>query len=223
MNARSFASLLSLFAACAAAACSGENPNELTGAPPPDGVANDSNATSPTPSATSTAPAAPAPTSTTTAPVGGPDAGPDSGSTPPKKSAFDGAPAYVATLGASTEKTAHSFGANTPKTNPAGKKCLDCHDATGGTTQFSAGGTVYSGTTPVAKAEVRIVGSDGKAFSTYTDADGNFFLRASTQFVSYPALVGVRDASGTRVMTALATKGNCNECHGAAMRIVVGP
>lgn len=140
-------------------------------------------------------------------------------------SAFTGAPAYAAKLGPATRKAGHSFAKNTPQTNPAGKACLDCH-AGGGAPAFAAAGTVYEGAKPAASVEVRVFGADGVARSAFTNADGNFFFRAAGQPLAFPALAGVRNATGTTLMTGHATKGNCNECHsvaGGAGRIVVTP
>ncbi|MGH7281982.1 MAG: carboxypeptidase-like regulatory domain-containing protein [Polyangiaceae bacterium] len=140
---------------------------------------------------------------------GGGDAGggggTDAGTTAPTD-AFSGADPYVATLGASTLKSGHqnSFGTQ----NPAGHNCLSCHS-------FSFAGTVYSsGTTPVAKAEVRVLDAMGAARSTYTDANGNFFFSGSN-FLA-PAMVGVRDGSNTALMVSTISSGACNSCHGAS-------
>ncbi len=146
-------------------------------------------------------------------------------SSPPKpKSAFDGAPGFLSQAGMSARQGGHNFNANTPKTNPAGRACLNCHGG-GGAPAFAAAGTIYDGAKPAASVEVRAFGADGKAYSAYTDADGNFFIRANTQ-LTLPALVGVRNATSTRVMGSAAAKGNCNECHstaGGAGNIVVNP
>lgn len=138
--------------------------------------------------------------------------------------AFAGAPGFLPQPGMSARQAGHSFNSNTPKTNPAGKACLNCHGG-GSAPAFAAAGTVYDGTAPAASVEVRAYGADGKAYSAYTDADGNFFIRATTQ-LTLPAFVGARNAASTRVMGSAANKGNCNECHstaGGAGRISVGP
>jgi len=184
----------------------------------------------PTPSATSV-PNEPPPAGTTPRNEAGspPDAAIDAGDagTPKPKDAFDGAPAYVAQTGPSTRQSGHNFGSNTPKTNPAGRACLNCHGDSGGAPTFAAAGTVYEGTKPAVGAEVRAIDAEGTAYSAYTDADGNFFFRATaTALLELPAMVGARSAKGTRLMSTAAPKGNCNECHstaGGAGRIVVGP
>lgn len=211
--------------AIGASGCSGEGASELRGTPgAPSSETDDTQPTSDASSGSSGAATASS-SSSSSGSSGTVDAGTDS-SAPKAKSAFDGAPSYVATVGPTTRKAGHNFANATPKTNPAGRACLNCHGDSGGAPTFSAAGTVYAGTTPASSVEVRVVGSDGKAYSTYTDADGNFFFRAATQLVELPAMVGVRNASGTRLMATLVTSGNCNQCHsngGGAGRIVVGP
>lgn len=166
------------------------------------------------------------PNDTANTPDAGADAAttnPDSGENKPKN-AFAGAPGFLPQLGMSARQAGHSFNANTPKSNPAGRACLNCHGG-GGAPAFAAAGTIYDGVAPAASVEVRAYGADGKAYSAYTDADGNFFIRATTQ-LTLPAFVGVRNATSTRVMGSAASKGNCNECHstaGGAGRILVGP
>jgi len=134
---------------------------------------------------------------------------PKPGSTTAPKNAFDGAPAYVATLGATTRQPSHPF----VDKNPVGRPCLSCHDGSGAPPRFAAGGTVYDGETPAARVEVRVVGADGVARSTYTDDDGNFFFLNSTSPLAFPAMVGVRDATRTRLMQGTPPNGNCNDCH----------
>jgi hypothetical protein len=146
---------------------------------------------------------------------GGTDAGggtSDSGSAT-KTTAFTGAPAYVATLGVSARKESHNFAGNTPTTNPAKQACAGCHSG------FVMGGTIFkdvAGTIPAPSVEVRIRDANGNALSTYTDSDGNFWLRkpAGSAF-NYPALVGARDATKTSAMTATIANGNCSAagCH----------
>ncbi len=150
----------------------------------------------------------------------------DGGHGVPPKDAFGGAGAYAAMSGPVTRKAAHSFLANAPKTNPAGQACLTCHGTSGGALAFAAAGTVYAGAAPAPSVEVRAVGKDGKAYSAYTDADGNFFFLAAAAPIAFPAMVGARNASGPRLMTALSQNGSCNGCHsapGGAGHIVVTP
>lgn len=143
----------------------------------------------------------------------------DGGVTPPAKTtAFTGAPAYVATTGPTTRIAAHDFANATPRTNPAGRPCMQCHGAGGPAPRFLIAGTVYKDATgtPAPQVEVRVVGADGVARTTYSNDDGNFFFRAATGAVMFPAKVGARDADTTKVMTIDAANGNCNSCHRAA-------
>jgi hypothetical protein len=157
------------------------------------------------------APAVPTPSASTPGSKGGAPVG---GSTPPKGTpaaspAFVGAPAYVATLGPSTIDTSGkgnghlSFNA---AGNPAGHACLSCHDGSkkGGAPEFLFAGTLYAdaaGTKPDARAEVRLLGADGKGLSAYTDANGNFFFRADAGTYSAPAIAGARNATAARSMS----------------------
>lgn len=226
------ASLAALLVAGAfASACSGDNPNELTGSAD-RGQGTDTDGTQPASSSgasgsstSSSSSSSSSSGSSSSGSSGTPDAGTDTGA-PKPKDAFDGAPAFAAKLGPTTRKAGHNFANATPTTNPAGRACLNCHGAAGGAPTFSAAGTVYVGATPASSVEVRVVGNDGKAYSAFTDADGNFFFRNATQLIEFPAMVGARNASGERLMAGLPTSGNCNQCHGSgggAGRIVVGP
>lgn len=226
------ASLLGLVLAGAlASACSGDDPNELKGsssiapASDVDDTEPEASSSSGSSGSTSGSSGASSGSSGTSGTSGTTDAGTD-GAAPKPKNAFDGAAAYAAKVGPTTRKAGHDFANATPRTNPAGRPCLNCHGASGGAPTFSAAGTVYVGTTPASSVEVRVVGDDGKTYSAFTDADGNFFFRAATQFIEFPAMTGARNASGARLMAGLPTSGNCNQCHsagGGAGRIVVGP
>jgi hypothetical protein len=144
----------------------------------------------------------------------------DGGTTPApaKPNAFTGAPAYAATAGATTRIAAHNFAGATPTTNPAGRPCMQCHGAAGPAPRFLIAGTVFKDATgtPAAQIEVRVVGADGVARTTFSNADGNFFFRASSGAVMFPAKIGARDANTTKLMTIDAANGNCNSCHRAA-------
>lgn len=175
-----------------------------------------------------TLPSDPAPVADAAAADGGADsAAPDAARDAARpKDAFEGAPTYVAKVGPGTRKGGHSFAKNTPVTNPAGKACLDCHGASGGAPTFAAAGTIYQGAAPASGVEVRAVGTDGAAYSAYTDADGNFFFRAAAAPIAFGSLMGARSATTTKLMTSLAANGNCNACHsvaGGAGHIVVTP
>jgi hypothetical protein len=150
--------------------------------------------------------------------AGAADAGP--------ANAFTGAAAFVATLGASTIKGAHPNGGN-----PAKADCLSggCHGAGGNGPRFLAGGTVFTSaaaTTPAAQVEVRLRNAAGVAVSTYTDANGNFFVRAGgATTLIFPANTGARNAAATRPMSATIADGACNSggCHGGATGVIHVP
>ena len=163
---------------------------------------------------------------TTPPPAGGGGTTPPPGS-PAGTAAFAGAPAYVATLGPSTIDTTGkgqghlSFNA---QGNPAGRACLDCHDGDGkGAPAFLFAGTVYdpTGKVVVPKAEVRMLGADGKGISAYTDANGNFFFRVGSGTTTAPAIAGARSATTVRSMTNKINDGNCNQCHGTSARLAL--
>ena len=108
--------------------------------------------------------------------------------------------------------------------NPAGRACLTCHDGggKGGAPAFLFAGTLYAdkaATKPAVGAEVRVLGADGKGLSAYTDVNGNFFARQTAGTTQVPAIAGVRNATVARSMTNKINDGNCNQCHGDAMRI----
>ena len=131
----------------------------------------------------------------------------------PFQNPFAGAPAYSAQSGGDTSHN-------------AGKSCIQsgCHGTSGGgeAPSFLLGGTVYAdytGTTPAAGVEVRIVDSAGHAVSTYSSSNGNFYIRSgSANGVTFPAIVGARNATTVRPMiTTLSTAsmGSCGQtkCH----------
>lgn len=155
----------------------------------------------------------PNPTGTTPTDGGG---GGDS-STPPAVNAFTGAPAYVATLGQNARKNDHGNGGN-----PAKLACLSCHRQGGNAPRWFAGGTVFTeaaGTTPAARVEIRFRDATGKAVSTYSDADGNFYLTPNqAQGLTFPLQVGARDATNVRPMVTMLSMGDCSAsaCHGNA-------
>ena len=136
----------------------------------------------------------------------------DGGGTP-FQDPFAGAPPYAAQMGGGDE--AH---------NP-GKSCIQsgCHGSGGGgeTPSFLIGGTVYqdyAGTKGAAGVEVRIVDSAGHAASAYSGSNGNFYIRSgSANGVTFPAIVGARDATTTRPMitTLTASMDSCGQtkCH----------
>ena len=94
---------------------------------------------------------------------------------------------------------------------------MQCHGAAGPAPRFLIAGTVYKDATgtPASQVEIRVVGTNGVARTTYSNADGNFFWRAADGAVAFPAKVGARDDNTTKGMPTDAANGNCNSCHRA--------
>jgi mono/diheme cytochrome c family protein len=149
-------------------------------------------------------------------PEGGSDGGSSSGVA---TTAFTGAPAFDpagAAVGTS-QNGAHPNGGN-----PAGVDCMSCHGAGGGASaKWGIAGTVYNsaaGTTPVAKANIRVVDAAGKELANvYSDALGNFWADSINGGLPGGAKVGARNATVTKLMgTALTTQDSgCQKagCH----------
>jgi hypothetical protein len=224
--------LFALALSLVAAACSAGSESELLGGGPTrrnhpvgEGTATDTSGTEPTGDASTDLDADVAETAPAAAEAGADAAADaadggakDAGNVTPA-TAFTGAGAYVATSGPSTIKGAHPNGGN-----PAKVDCLSsgCHGAGGAGPRFAAGGTVFTsaaGTTPAAQVEVRLRDGAGKAVSAYTDAFGNFFVRAAdAAAVVFPVQAGARNTASTRAMSASIANGACNSaaCHGSA-------
>jgi hypothetical protein len=133
----------------------------------------------------------------------------------PVVTAFTGAGPFVATTGPSARMAAHAFAGNTPITNPAKQACLGCHVAGGAAKAFAFAGTAFkdvAGTIPAVGVEVRVRAADGGSLSAYTDEDGNFYQSAP---IAFPASVGARNATTSRVMMGMPPEGGCNnaQCH----------
>lgn len=221
--------LLVLGLSLVAAACSAGSESELLGGaaarrnhPVGEGTATDTSATEATTDASTDLDGdVPESTSATDggadADAAGDAAAKDASAPPP--TAFTGAAAYAATNGPSTLKGEHPNGGN-----PAKVDCLtsNCHGAGGSGPRFAAGGTVFTsaaGTTPAAQVEVRLRDAAGNAVSAYTDASGNFFVRAAAAAaLTFPVQTGARNTATTRAMSATIANGACNSaaCHGSA-------
>lgn len=178
---------------------------------------------------------APLPTGTTTSPTstgtydpGAPPELPDGAPLPPgidAGKAFDYAPPYVANLGPSSRSDAgHNFAANTPRSNPRGTICLDCHKVGGAAAgrPFFAGGTVkQTSGAPAPSVEVRLKAYiSPNAVTAYTDDDGNWFITpgaAADAGVGFSVRPGVRNATALRMMGPSAAFGRCNQCHIASL------
>lgn len=131
--------------------------------------------------------------------------------------AFSTAAAYAATSPTDNSQNAsHSNGGN-----PAGQNCMDCHVTGGAGPAWGIAGTVYTttqGTVPVAQAEVRLVDAKGQELArTYSDDKGNFWSTSILGGIPKGAMIGVRTATSTKLMTAAlgAQDGGCQKagCH----------
>lgn len=148
---------------------------------------------------------------------------------PPNAGVFVGGPDYQALLGPSTIDVSGKGNGHlsfSKDGNPAGKACLDCHDGAGkgGAPAFVFAGSIFSdaaGTKPAPRIEVRLVAADGKALTTYTDDNGNFFFRNGAGLTGVPAMAGARSATASRTMVNKINDGNCNQCHGSTARITL--
>jgi hypothetical protein len=125
---------------------------------------------------------------------------------------FAGAPAFATQMG--------------PSTHNPGMSCIQtgCHSgatSSAGAPGFLLGGTVYAdyqGQTPAVGIEVRVADTQGHAVSVYSGPAGTFYLATgSAAGVTFPAVVGARDATSTRDMITVLTSGlgSCDQtaCH----------
>lgn len=148
------------------------------------------------------------------APAAAHDAGPPADPDPPvpgtlvhnPQDTFSGAPPYASAPPSLRANDNHAG------VSVTGKPCLSCHD---GTTcaKFDFAGTVWRSpglTQPAADAEVRIIDANNYAHSVHSDADGNFWHRA-TKDLAMPALSGVRTSSWHALGQLNGT--SCNTCH----------
>lgn len=77
---------------------------------------------------------------------------------------------------------------------------------------FSVAGTVYGATgLPLSNVEVRVVDSNGNAFSVYSGTNGNFYKTGNP--LTATSHVGIRNATATTSMVGSITSGACNSCH----------
>ncbi len=147
------------------------------------------------------------------------DVAPDAGANPndPAPTAytdpFAGAPAYASPSKQGGDTSHHP-----------GESCAQkgCHGSGGEGPDFLIGGTVYQdygGTVAAVGVEVRVMDTQGHAVSTYSQSNGNFYIRSGTSAngVVFPAVVGVRDANIARPMITqlTGTMGSCAQggCH----------
>lgn len=152
---------------------------------------------------------------------------PDASAPPPSADAavtldpFQGAAAF-AEITPDTTTSAHHLGDSN-----AHRDCLACHGKAMGAPEFVLAGTIQktaSDPAPVSGVEVRVLDPSGtEVASVGTDENGNFWLRGT---IALPAgsMVGIRDASGTKKMSATIAAGSCNQsgCHNQDRPIFVG-
>lgn len=98
----------------------------------------------------------------------------------------------------------------------AGEACgkQGCHTGGDGPA-FLIGGTIYTdykGTTPAAGVEIRIVDGNGNAASTYSEGNGNFYIRSGMTSVGFPAVVGARNGSIARPMITQLSNAGMGTC-----------
>jgi hypothetical protein len=144
--------------------------------------------------------------------------------------AFTGADAFRAGMPSTRANDHHLDGLR----DMTGRACFDCHGGQGTSgsildsvlghfaPKLLLGGTAYRGSQPAAGVEIRITDASGAMLgSTFSDSDGNFWVKSSSSFSG--ARVGARDASGMLTMKAQISSGNCNasDCHGPSNRIVM--
>ncbi len=132
--------------------------------------------------------------------------------------AFTGDTAFASNKPATSAVTYHTNN-NVGVTPGKDQDCLSCHKMGGAGPQFLFAGTIFqdvNGTTPAVDKEIRVRGSDGKAYSAHSDADGNFwYLPGTGEAIAFPAQPGARDATNTALMVGTLTASSCNAggCH----------
>lgn len=130
---------------------------------------------------------------------------------------FAGAPAFTPGSAAATSLVAKHL--DEVGKSPTGQNCFasGCHGSSFDAPSLLFGGTVYQSADPTKGAvgvEIRVVDANGTARSTYSDSNGNFYIRSAGAF-GLPAHPGVRNAAGASVMVGDMTVRGCNaaSCH----------
>jgi hypothetical protein len=140
--------------------------------------------------------------------------------------AFTGAGAYSSNKPATSAVTYHTNN-NVGVTPGPGQDCLGCHKMGGSGPTFLFGGTLCADQNCNARAvdkEIRVRGSDGKAFSAHSDDDGNFwYLPGTGEAIAFPANSGARDGTTTALMNGTITMASCNSggCHDGSTQAYV--
>lgn len=146
---------------------------------------------------------------------GATDAAADTGGT---ATAFTGDTAYASNKPATSAVTYHTND-NVGITPGPGQDCLSCHKMGGAGPIFLFAGTVCADmacNTRAVDKEVRVRGSDGKAFAAHSDDDGNFWYEPGQgEALAFPAMPGARDGTNTSLMVGTITAASCNTggCH----------
>jgi hypothetical protein len=146
---------------------------------------------------------------------GSKDSATDTGGT---TTAFTGAGAFASNKPATSAVTYHTNNAVGVTPGPD-QDCLSCHKMGGAGPTFLFAGTLCADKTCTARAvdkEIRVRGSDGKAYSAHSDDDGNFwYLPGTGEAIAFPANSGARDGTNTALMTGTITMSSCNTggCH----------
>ncbi len=143
-------------------------------------------------------------------------AGDDSAVAPPVDP-FAGAPAFAA--GSAPRASVVSKHLSEVGASPTGKDCFasGCHGGSGDAPSLVFGGTVYtdsSAKAPAVGVEVRVVDANSKAYSVYSDTNGNFY-QLGTGSLAFPSHPGVRTAANSLAMVNDSTDRSCNKsgCH----------
>lgn len=153
----------------------------------------------------------------------GGDTGADTGGT---TTAFTGDTAFATNKPATSAVTYHNNNMVGVTPGP-GQDCLGCHKMGGSGPVFLFGGTVCADMNCNARAvdkEIRVRGSDGKAFAAHSDDDGNFWYEPGTgEAIAFPAMSGARDGTNTALMTGTISMGSCNSggCHDGSTQAYV--
>jgi len=139
--------------------------------------------------------------------------GGDSGT---QTTAFTGAGAFASTTPTTSAVDNHNNN-GVGVTPGKGVDCLSCHKNGGAGTEFLFAGTLFAdqnGNTPLTGKEIRVRGSDGKAYSAYSDADGNFWYKPGNgEAIAFPAQTGARDGTNTALMVENLTATNGSSCN----------
>lgn len=132
--------------------------------------------------------------------------------------AFTGAGNFASNKPATSAVTYHNNNMVGVTPGP-GQDCLSCHKMGGSGPTFLFAGTLCADQNCNARAvdkEIRVRGSDAKAYSAHSDDDGNFwYLPGTGEAVAFPAMSGARDGTNSALMVGTVSMGSCNSggCH----------